>query len=501
MESRNGKTSLGRIVGIPAQTISFKKAASPLKTFIVEKSTKMTELVTIQGSRAVTGPKLNFFTSPPTDVGQLSYRHIPISPFTTGINPVDFQIDAQSEYLDLSRSYVEMEVALKLHDGTNILAASNLWPANNLAHTFFRQVNIKFNGTLISPQTDTYHYKAYLEALLNNDRADGKTILAPQLWFNALDPPTALTAHNIDSATPHQHWTDLSATNKTFINESRAAKVRFVGGNRVKLRFKPSNEVFHLSKLLLPGVQIQMQFYFNPPTIFLNGVALQGRMTADDVKMTLYLCQVTLNPGSYASTERDLTAKKLAKYPTVRGEIRTYTVAADNRQKEIQNPFGNRIPNRVIVALVDTAAFSGAYERSCFAFGKYNLSSVRQLVRGEEYPYDQMEMPHNNGNNDLIGYHRFLDATGCLVRQGGNMVQADEWGHGKNCNLYVFENAANGQLDSAVLNPKLVGELKLVLNFGANPRRNLTVIVYGEFENLLEVDGNKAVMYNVYEQT
>ena len=90
---------------------------------------------------------------------------------------------------------------------------------------------------------------------------------------------------------------------------------------------------------------------------------------------------------------------------------------------------------------------------------------------------------------------------GCFVREKGNMVQAEEWGHRKRCTLFVFENAANGHLHSAVLNPKLVGELKVLLNFGDDPGVKLTVIVYGEFENLLEVDGNKAVMYNVYEQT
>ena len=35
--------------------------------------------------------------------------------------------------------------------------------ANNLAHTLFKQINVRLNGTLISPQTDTYHLKAYIE--------------------------------------------------------------------------------------------------------------------------------------------------------------------------------------------------------------------------------------------------------------------------------------------------------------------------------------------------
>ena len=52
-----------------------------------------------------------------------------------------------------------------------------------------------------------------------------------------------------------------------------------------------------------------------------------------------------------------------------------------------------------------------------------------------------------------------------------------------------------------MLNPKLSGELQLMLHFGADPAVNVTIIVYGEFENLLEVDSNKAILYNVYDGT
>lgn len=50
-----------------------------------------------------------------------------------------------------------------------------------------------------------------------------------------------------------------------------------------------------------------------------------------------------------------------------------------------------------------------------------------------------------------------------------------------------------------MLNPKLSGELRLVLDFTADQGDNVTVIVYGEFENLLEINNAKTVMYDVYQ--
>ena len=65
--------------------------------------------------------------------------------------------------------------------------------------------------------------------------------------------------------------------------------------------------------------------------------------------------------------------------------------------------------------------------------------------------------------------------------------------------MFIFDNTAYSCLDSPVLSPKQRGELHLVIDFGANPGENLTVLLYGEFENLLEINGNKIVTYDVYQ--
>ena len=56
-----------------------------------------------------------------------------------------------------------------------------------------------------------------------------------------------------------------------------------------------------------------------------------------------------------------------------------------------------------------------------------------------------------------------------------------------------------GCLNSPVLNPKLAGEVRLVLDFGDDQGDNVTAIVYAEFENLMEIDSNKTVQYNIYQ--
>ena len=77
------------------------------------------------------------------------------------------------------------------------------------------------------------------------------------------------------------------------------------------------------------------------------------------------------------------------------------------------------------------------------AFQKADIEYIKQIVNGEEYPYEMMELNTGNGQKDIVGYHRLLDATGCLFRSEGNMVRFRIWGHGKNCTLFAFSKMAN----------------------------------------------------------
>ena len=66
--------------------------------------------------------------------------------------------------------------------------------------------------------------------------------------------------------------------------------------------------------------------------------------------------------------------------------------------------------------------------------------------------------------------------------------------------MFVFDNTANGLPRSDVLDPVRTGETSIVIRFGQNPGVNLTVLIYGEFENLLEINSSKTVIYDMYRQ-
>ena len=70
------------------------------------------------------------------------------------------------------------------------------------------------------------------------------------------------------------------------------------------------------------------------------------------------------------------------------------------------------------------------------------------------------------------------------------MLKPGDWGHNKNCTLYLFNNVAGGgDADSPLRNPQQQGDVTLEINFGANPGQNLTVVVWREFESVMDISG------------
>ena len=46
--------------------------------------------------------KLDLLKTPLTDISISSYRMVPIQPFTTVTTPIDFQVDAQGDFVDFN---------------------------------------------------------------------------------------------------------------------------------------------------------------------------------------------------------------------------------------------------------------------------------------------------------------------------------------------------------------------------------------------------------------
>lgn len=175
-------------------------------------------------------------------------------------------------------------------------------------------------------------------------------ILAPTGFYDCLDVPSRGDgdAPTADQNNPtHADYVALPEDDKRLVN----FRVKFLGGNKVTMRFTPSLEVFRLGKLLRPNVQIQMEMYLNDPSVW--GIRYAGadtlRISAEEISVKLYIKQIKIDPAVYRTLTASFNGGKIASYVVVRGAVRTYTHPMDNRHFECNNPFNGQVPNRLVM--------------------------------------------------------------------------------------------------------------------------------------------------------
>ena len=300
----------------------------------------------------------------------------------------------------------------------------------------------------------------------------------------------------------HNDYKALAKEQKKAVDGALAMRTRTNGGKTIQLYDMLHVDLFNTGRMLIPGVDMKIRFTLNEPQFSVNGLAAANtdvRLQAGDLKMKFFACFVKVRSDVYngIATAR-LRSNLDVFYPTVRSEIRTYTLQNNHTNFEATDVFNGRVPDRVVVGVVYQDAFSGTYEYNPFIFKKDKITSVKQVVEGEEYPYLPLDLDED-GDKDMEGYHRLIQANCSRFRQKC-MIKPEYWGKDKSTNLFMWDNVASGCADSVQLNPRQEGRVKIVIRKGA-VNHLLTVIIYGEFENMLQIKPTGSTQYDIYSQS
>ena len=324
---------------------------------------------------------LNLFDVHGVDYRYEASRDVVLQPALASIQPITFSIPASDDYYDLNELRFQVKVCLTdPADGYQGLKANlaksdanntrNTYCVNNFGHSIFRDMTLSMNGVLMTEQSNTYHYRAYLETLLNYSREEGATKLAPQGWVNQFNVIEEMGATGANSDTPTgADWSGNA--------ELHALTSRLLSKNWHTFIIRPHLPPLKTGKCLVPGVQLDFELFLNPNSVYLMGTPNKGTLNDkkfpaihnEDIKVTLLMRKVTLNASVYnrLQKERQL-GKKIVRYPVVRSEIRTFSFDGRTTQWEQDNVFVDRFPDRAMVGLLHSNAFNGDLERNPYAF-------------------------------------------------------------------------------------------------------------------------------------
>ena len=298
--------------------------------------------------------ELDLFTLPPTQTAvERSYfvEHRPLTTVSDG-GPIEFVITGSGdEYADLSETYLQITARIVKPDGSELQQSTTtttsadgatttvdgvdaeIGPVNNWIHSLFNQVDVSLNERLITPSTNTYPYRSYIETLLTYGPAAKESQLTQSLWYQ-------------DTA---GHMEDKDSSNIGF----KQRKKWTLNSKQVEMLGKLHLDLSFQEKPILNGVDIKMRLVRSKDEFNLMGV---GKVEIKHA--SLYVRKIRVHPSVQLGHIRALE-RGTAKYPVRRVETKVFSIPEGNLSANQENLFLGQLPKRVIIGMVGNKAFSG----------------------------------------------------------------------------------------------------------------------------------------------
>ena len=450
---------------------------------------------------------LELFQVLPTNISLEDSKWIEYYPVSSTLAsdtaPIEFEIKGQGdEYVDLSQTYVQLNVKFTKANGTVLDAGNDVSiPANNIVHSLFSEIDLTLNGKVITPGTDTYPYKAYLEKLLSYEKSTLDTQMkACTLWFKdtagSMDDVALADAAvqakefdvdndkvNINVALPTPKYPDGSK------NEGLRKRHNVVHGSHlITLLDRLHLDLFQQEKFIPNGVDIRLRFNRTKPNFYMmTADGSSGKVIIQN--MLLWVRKVRPSPSVVNVINQRLNTET-AKFPLRRVEVKTFTIGSGVQSQIEDHLFQGQMPKRIVVGLVENAAFNGDPQKNPYHFQNAGVKKLEVSINGETVTSRPFE-PDFENNLYLRSYLTLYQGLGKLGEDWSPDITLGEYKNGYTLSCIDFTKDQEAQLDKFHIIK--TGNLRIELQFAAPTVDTLNCVVYAEFDNLLEINKQREV--------
>ena len=416
--------------------------------------------------------ELDLFTVPPTNISMecgAMVEHLPLSKPEDG--PLEFDISSPDEYVDLGRMFLYIKA--KIVKGDDDLAADDkVGPVNLWLHSLFSQVDVQLNGKLVTPSVNTYPYKAYLETLLSYGSDAKESQLTSQLWYLDEDPIDDIEPFKAEGANPGLKDRGLH------IKESKS----------VEMMGRLHCDIFQQDRYLLNKTDLHLKLVRSPQDFHLMKDATAVKTVIEDA--VLYVRKVKISPSILNEHNQLLNGGHLAKYPIRRSVVTTYTIPQGTMSANKDNIIMGQLPRRIVLGLVSNKAFNGQANENPFNFQHFNLNYLALHVGGQQVPQKPLT-PNFGSDLYMRSYMTLFEGTGMLNADRGQSIDRDDFKNGYA--LYAFDLTPD-MAEGAHTDPIKYGNVRVDIHFSAELPKTVNVIVYAEYDNLIQIDRARTVI-------
>jgi hypothetical protein len=415
----------------------------------------------------------------------LEYR--PVSVLSSE-GPIEFYISSSDLYLDLSHTQIQVKARILKEDGSVLKPEDSVAPVNNFLNSLFEHVSIELNNKTITTPSNSYHYRSYIETLLNYSHEAKSTHLLSSLFVK-----------------------DQAGRMDDVEGSGFVARKKFLKDGAIELSGYIHSELMSQEKFLINGVNIRLKFYRSKPGFsLLTTAADKSEYKIDISEAILLVRKVSINPSVMLAHERTLLRSNI-KMPINRVDLKILSVAGDMQTKMIDNIYIGELftfvvvdkfhemtsfmligqmPKRLIIGLVSAAAVNSSLKKNPYNFRHFNHNHI--LLSSDSHTNIRPIKSNFDKNIYLQAYLSLFSSSGINFSDAGNDVTREEYPNG--FALLGWDLTEDLSASDNHLSIPQQGSMRIDLQFEKTLEETINIIVYAEFNSLIEIDKDRNII-------
>ena len=424
-----------------------------------------------------TKAELDLFTSPPTQVAIDSghwVEHHPVSSLTDTA-PVEFLVSGTPEYyIDLSNTFLYVKARVVKLDGRDLDGEDVAAPCNLFLHSLFSQLDVHLSNVLVSSSNNTYSYRAFLETFLSSGTDQRSGRLTAALWYH--DTPGKHNVLEIDPKKDH---------NMGFLARRRYAAL----SSSIEMVDRLHGDIFAQDRYLLNSVDMKIKLSRTKDSFSI--MSEQPQYKVNMLAAVLHVRKVKLAPSIISAHEAALLSSTV-KYPIRRCSVKTLSIAQGITSHTVDNLFLGQLPVRLVLGFVDNRAVNGECSLNPFAFDHHHLSFLAIYHDGNMVPHRALTPRFATGEGlHTLSFMSLFTGLGLLDDSQGIPLSISDYSKGY-C-LYAFDLTPDLAPVGGHFNLMKQGNIRMEVHFDQPLDETVSVVVYAEFENMIEIDKSRSV--------
>ena len=425
--------------------------------------------------------ELDVFSVPPTQTSVEYSNYVEYHPLSsiTDSEPIEFDVSSSGQnYLDFSNTQLLVKGKLTRGNGVDITDADHVGGVDLFLHSLFQQMDVSLNDVQVSQSSRTYAYRAYNESLLSYGPQAKKTQFTAALFYKN-------TAGNMDRPKPAHANED----ERNFGLQKRASFTD--EGATVDLIGRIHSDVFFQDRFMLNEINVKDRLVRNKDSFCLMSGESNAFYKVKISSAVLLVRKVQLSPSVFLAHAKALESL-LAKYPIRRVVCKTYTIPAGKLNGNHENLFIEQLPTRLVIGCVENDAFNGSYAKNPYNFKNFALSEISIHLDGNTQPIRPLK-PNYAGRQYIQAFISLFSGTGKEKKERRNDITHEDYP--RVYALFAFDLSPD-LAEEEHFNLSKQGTVRVELKFGTALPNIVTVVAYAKFENVIEIDRNRNVIYD-----